>query len=505
MLKIGAVRRSGGWFALASLVLAAPTVLAQGLSARMDRLLSDPALAGSRTGAVILDPETGETLGAVNANEALIPASNMKILTSGAALAVLPRDFQFRTELVYDAGYTAPNGARGRVVLRGSGDPALADPELLKAMKITVEDLLNAWVAALKQACPTAPAELVIDDRVFDRQFVHPTWPVQQLNRWYCAEVAGVNFHTNVLSVFTEPQGAGQPPKVTLQPDAPWISVQNKARSVKSGSQTAWAARAIDGNSITLHGDVRWSTDPVEVALHDNPGFVGELLADRLTRAGLRPGTVRTAESEEVLSGGRVVHVVVTDLATVLQRCNVDSHNLYAEALIKRIGHEVTGAPGSWSNGSAVLRMVLSERLGPRAGQSITVADGSGMSRENRVTPLMLAQWLAWISQRSGYAQAFISSLPEAGSEGTLRKRFRGKELRFEVRAKSGYLTGVSSLSGYVIDRTSNKRVVFSVITNDKPNRVRLADVRNMEEQIVVIAQEWLERQTTGEPARQGG
>lgn len=505
MLHFGATRRSRGWFVLATVLVVAPHALAQGLTSRIERLLSDQSIAGTRSGAIILDPETGETLGAVNADEPLIPASNMKILTSGAALAVMSKDFQFRTELLYDADFVGASGSKGRVILRGSGDPALADPELLKAMKMSVDDLLGAWVGAVKQAAPTAPAELVIDDRVFDRQHVHPTWPVQQLNRWYCAEVAGLNFHTNVLSVFTEPQGAGQPPRVTLQPEAPWLSVQNKARSVRSGSHTAWAARALDGNAITLHGDVRWSTDPVEVALHDNPDFVARLLADRLTRAGLRPGTVRIADANEDLTRGRVIHVVVTDLPTVLQRCNVDSHNLYAEALIKRLGHEVTGAPGSWSNGSAVVRMVLSERLGPRAGQSIQVADGSGMSRENRVTPRLLATWLAWLAQDRECSQAFLESLPEAGADGTLRKRFRGKDLRFEVRAKSGYLTGISALSGYVLDRTSGRRVVFSVVTNEKPNRVRLAAVRDMEEQIVVLAQEWLERQTTGEPTRQGG
>ncbi|HBS28503.1 MAG TPA: D-alanyl-D-alanine carboxypeptidase/D-alanyl-D-alanine-endopeptidase [Phycisphaerales bacterium] len=494
-----------GLFALAALVALAPAAVAQSIPGRIERLLMDPGLSGSRTGVVLLDPETGEAIAAVNADESLIPASNMKILTSGAALAVLGRDFRFRTELVHDPEAAGANGAQGRIVLRGSGDPALADPELLKSMKMTVEDLLDAWVEAIKKASPLGVGELVVDDRVFDRQFVHPTWPVQQLNRWYCAEVSGVNFHTNVLSIFTEPQGEGQPPRLTLEPAAPWLSVRNKARSVRTGNHTAWAARDLSTGAITLHGDIRWANDPVEVAMSDNAGFVGQLLADRLARAGLRPATVRSAEPDEDLTKGKVIHAVVTDLATVLQRCNVDSHNLYAEALIKRLGREVTGAPGSWSNGSAVLRMVLSQRLGARAGQTITVADGSGMSRENRVTPRMLASWLASLASDPALARPFFESLPEAGEEGTLKKRFRGKELRYEVRAKSGYLTGVSSLSGMVSDRTSGRSVVFSVITNDKPNRVSLAAVRDMEEQVVVLAQEWLERQAGAERPRQGG
>lgn len=487
--------------AIMTALVAAPS-LAQSLTVRIQEMLSDPALSGTKTGVVLIDVQTGETLAAVNADEPFIPASNMKVLTSGCALAVLGPEFRFRTELIYDPSFRSADGRSGRVVLRGSGDPALADPELLKHMKMTVDDLLGAWAGALKKAGAAPPAELVIDDRVFDREFVHPTWPVQQLNRWYCAEVAGVNFHANVLSVFAEPTAEGQPPRITMQPAAPGLQIRNRARSVKSGNQTVWASRELSSNSITLHGDVRWSGEPVAVALTDNPSFLGSLLGQRMSAEGLAPGTVRLADPEESLEGGAVVHVIVTDLPTILSRCNMDSHNLYAEALLKRMGHHVTGAPGSWNNGSAVMRMVLTERLGPSAGQSITVADGSGMSRENRVSARMLGQWLVALASDRALGDPFFASLPEAGNEGTLQRRFRDKSLRYEVRAKSGYLTGVTALSGCVTDRNSGRRVVFSVITNDKPNRVRLSAVRDMEERVVVMAEEWLGRQTRGSTSR---
>ncbi|MCH8848573.1 MAG: tRNA (adenosine(37)-N6)-dimethylallyltransferase MiaA, partial [Chloroflexi bacterium] len=120
-----------------------------------------------------------------------------------------------------------------------------------------------AEVQALLDAGVKGPiAELVVDDRIFDRQYVHPTWPVQQLNRWYCAEVAGVNFHTNLLLIYTEPQAPGDAPLLRINPQADWIHIKNRATSVIRGNHTVWAARALVKNEITVHGDVRWSPNP---------------------------------------------------------------------------------------------------------------------------------------------------------------------------------------------------------------------------------------------------
>lgn len=490
------------------LVTLAPAA-AQSLQERVEGILRDPRLAGCKTGVVIMDPVSEKLLAAVNQDVSLIPASNMKLLTSGAALAVLGKGFSFRTELVYlppdrALGGAEPAGASsGRIVLKGSGDPALADPKLLAEMNLDAESVLGAWTGAMTSAGVERGVELVVDDRVFDRQSVHPTWPVQQLNRWYCAEVSGMNFHANVLNIFAEPNEPGRPPTLRLEPRAPWLTVRNRARSVKNGNQTAWAEREAGSNQLTLHGDVRWANDPVEVALQDNPQFVGQLLSDRMNAVGIAPQRARIAGEDEDLTGGQVIHAIQTPLPAVLARCNVDSHNLYAEALLKRLGHEVTQAPGSWSNGSAVLRMILLERLGPEAGQAVVVADGSGMSRQNRVTPRLLARWLASLQSDRALAQDFIASLPQAAEEGTLKRRFARTTLDNEVRAKTGYLTGVSAISGYVIDRATGRRVVFVVITNDKPNRVPLSAVREAEERIVSLADQWLSVEMGREPRRQ--
>lgn len=464
---------------------------AQSLDSRLRTILNDPKLGEAKTGVVIMDASSGRVLASNRPDDSFIPASNMKLLTSGAALAVLGDSFVFETVVRFEPshreaaagpGMAAVTG--GRVVLVGAGDPALADPVLLLKEKASVETVLDQWTSAMKTAGVPEGVELVIDDRVFDRQYVHPSWPAEQLNRWYCAEVAGLNFHTNLLSIYAQPQEPGRPPAIKTEPLSPWLEVRNRGRSVRTGNHTAWASRD-EQNNLTLHGDVRFANEAVEVALTDIPSYMGRLLADRMAEAGMRPARVRLAGADEDLSKGRVLHSMKTDLDTVLRRCNVDSYNLYAEAILKRMGHEVTHSPGSWANGAAVLRMVLQEKLGLDAGQAFTVADGSGMSRNNRVTPRMLARWLEEMVRDEKLAKPFLDSLPEAGAEGTLRKRFRGGPLKNDVRAKTGYLSGVSAISGYVTDPSSERRIIFAIITNDKPNKVQLSAVREAEEKII--------------------
>ena len=474
------------WMVAAVACLASPA-LAGSLQGRLDRLINESRLKDRIALSVtLLDAQSGDDLGTHQPDQQLIPASNMKILTSGTAAWVLGPTFVFETTVVRIGD---------QIVIRGAGDPALADPDLLRQMKLSVDQFLDIWVDAIVKSGP-APREVIVDDRVFDREWVHPTWPTAQLNRSYCAEVSGLNFHRNVISVFAKPEAVGRSPTISLEPAAPWMNIRNQASSVgRDKRHTAWASRPPASNDITLHGDVRYATSPVEVTIHDNPAHVARLVAERVaTKTGAKVAS-RAAGADEVLTGGTILHVVRTALPTALERCNMESENLYAESLLKRIGREVTRSPGSWNTGAAVVRMHLIERLGPEAGSDAIVADGSGMSRENRVTTRLLAQWLRSLQADERTSEIFFASLPRAGQEGTLDKRFSGVKLNNDVRAKSGYLSGVSALSGYVTDPATGRRAVFSIIANDKPNSIPLTDVRKLEEKIVALLDAWVTEQ----------
>lgn len=468
-----------------ALAAAAP---AQQLNPRIEAAAANHKLGSATWGVFVLDLETGAAVADIRGKRPLIPASNMKLLTSGAALLVLGQDFRFRTELVMDGT---------RLVVKGSGDPALGDPALLAKMdeKLTVDGLLERLAKAVKSAGVDTVSEVILDDRVFDRELVHPTWPKDQLDKWYCAPVSGLNFHTNVISVFPSPSslGVGHPPSYSVQPAAPWLELVNKARTIGGSKNTVWLAKDPAANRYTMFGEV---SIPVRVGINvtvtDPALFAGRLLAGALSGAGVEcsPENVRLATRDERFDG-RTVAVVSTGMEDALARCNGDSHNLYAEAFIKRIGYEVTREPGSWSNGSSVMRMKLAEPArgwdGPAHASTTQVADGSGMSREDRVSPWTLAKWMDRLKDEP----MFVASL--ASDEDKLKSRFQDRKLTCEVRAKTGLINGVRCLSGYVIDPSTGRRAAFSVMVNGlKDPSPEVTAARDFHEDVVMIVDRWL-------------
>lgn len=465
------------------------------LDDKIEAIIERAQLGGASVGVAVVEVDSGRVIADYRGSTPMMPASNMKLLTSGAALLTLGDDFTFRTELLRE---DADVGTR--LILRGSGDPGFGDPELLDkgTPSMDVDGLLARIAAAAHKRLDAPVAELVIDDRVFDDQRIHDSWPTDQLNRWYCAEVSGLTFHTNVLTVYLNAVQNAQP-STTISPEAPWIELDNRARSIFKGQPTAWIARPRPANDFTIYGNVRGRL-AIDVALADPADFAGRVLARSLDRAGVTFTTptpkVRRAELSESFDNATPLVAITTSLADVLRRCNADSHNLYAECLLKRIGHDVTGEPGSWVNGAAVVRMLLAERLGPDHATSTTIVDGSGLSRDNRVTPETLAAWLAAIARDPDHSAAFLASLATPG-EGTLTSRFRDKDLFAEVHAKSGYLRGVYSLSGYLVDpRTHDPAVAFSIILNDVPEGSVARNAKPLHEAIVAAIDDWLEQQT---------
>jgi D-alanyl-D-alanine carboxypeptidase/D-alanyl-D-alanine-endopeptidase (penicillin-binding protein 4) len=483
--------------AAAVVLAAAPLAAAQSLSRRIDRIVASGDIGGAKLGVHVREVGASAPLVAIGAEEALIPASNMKLLTTGAALAVLGPDFVFRTEIAIDGD---------TVIVRGSGDPALADPEVLRNTepRMTVEDFLNTLAGAVADKLDGHCSQIIIDDRVFDREFVHPSWDPNDLNKWYAPEVSGLNFHGNLLAVFASPapEGAGAPPRLVLQPQCAWIEIANKAKTVQgSGSNTYWPARSPTANTFTLFGDVRTTAPtPLNTPTHNNPLLFGQLLAERLmkrgvsvgdeARPGLRPPTaVRVAEQDESLPAGKLVAVVTTPLQEVLNRCNTDSINLYAEALLKRIGHQVTREQGTWANGASVMRMAIEERLGADAAISTIISDGSGLSHANLVRPSTLTAWVESFATDDDLRMPYLTSMATPG-RGTFARRFHGVDLDNQISGKSGVLTGVRTLSG-IVQSDSGREVVFSVMLNDVP-AAKGPNASKLAERIVTEIDAWL-------------
>ncbi len=497
---------------LAVALIATPALGRVGSTDRLRRQIID-AIAAARMGNATIavsirdcqsDRELVSILPDDPARRSFVPASNMKLITSGFALATLGKDFEFRTYILLQGN---------RLIIRGSGDPAMGDPALLEQLGMSAESFLSTVVNAIVAAGATRIDEIILDDRVFDRNMLHADWPADQLNRAYCAPVCGINFHANVLSVHASPSGrAGDPPIVRTEPSAPWLEVdRSKARTVSQGNTQIWLEHGDGPTRFNLHGSVRTAIKPVQVTVRDPGMFFGRLLADALGQRGIggRPGAqqrpsppvVRYAEPLENLSAPpgveRAVTMIKTPIDVVLERCNVESDNLYAECLLKAACNKVTGQPGSWINGAAAVRMLIRDRLSSDAATDLTMADGSGLSRKNRVTAALMTGWLAAIARDAEIRNTFIESLAVAAQEGTVRTRFRKSKLDGEVRAKSGYIREVRTLTGYVSARTGEDRLAFSVLINQVPSG---ADQRAKElhERIVELVDTWFAAQWKG-------
>jgi D-alanyl-D-alanine carboxypeptidase/D-alanyl-D-alanine-endopeptidase (penicillin-binding protein 4) len=229
-------------------------------------------------------------------------------------------------------------------------------------------------------------------------------------------------------------------------------------------------------NDVDLGGTTNASRQQLEVTVHDPTRFFGKVFEETLSANGITVGqvvidrTVRETVAGRWGSGHgwRLAAVHQTPMETILARTNEDSINLYAESLLKRLDHHLTGRSGSWSGGEAAVKQYLDAIGVPSDG--IALDDGSGMSRLNRVTATALVGAMAE-RMASEDADAFVDSLAEAGVEGTLRSRFGvgdRADLRGRVFAKTGYIRGVSTMSGLLRGRDGRWHA-FSILINDVP------------------------------------
>lgn len=428
-----------------------------GLDDEIQAILSGKGFGGVKQGVYIarLDASRPVAVYAKNAGTPLTPASNMKLLTTSAALERLGPDFKFRTLLV-----THDND----VILVGDGDPAFGDEELLRPVHWNSTTTFENWAAALKKRGITSVRNVLVDDSVFDTDFFHPNWPAGQAAAAYCAEVAGMALNENLVGFLVKPTSPGALVSYTTVPPARGLSVQNDC---KTGAGSFWVNRRANSNEITLEGHAHANfSEPVRVTVHDPPVYAAGVFAEVLGRSGITvSGNVardRSARAHLNGPGYTAVAALETPLTTVLARCNKDSENVYAESLCKRLGFAVTGQPGSWKNGTAVVAEFL-HKCG-LTDASYDLEDGCGLSKNDKVSAHALVTVLAH-NFYSKNRVVFMNSLAVGGKEGTVERRFRGG-LEGRVFVKTGHINRVNTLSGY-LKASDGHFYAFSIMFND--------------------------------------
>jgi D-alanyl-D-alanine carboxypeptidase/D-alanyl-D-alanine-endopeptidase (penicillin-binding protein 4) len=461
------------------LLLTGPSVA--DLQKQIESLIAEAGFTAKEVSVAIRDCDRDMLVCAVAASTPRTPASNEKLLTSSVAARILGGDFQFETRLLR---------RNDDLVVDADGDPGFGDDALLKTMswpdgrRVRPTDLLDIWAGWVRESGMTRVETLLVDDRVFDRDHVPADWPREQLHMRYCAPVAGLNFSCNTMCFLPVPAGKGVDASNAWPPWSGIRIVNSMKRGLKGRDKhTIRADRRVGEDTITLSGTVPIPTQsPIEITIEKPSLRFGLMLAERLKLQGVDVGEVRlAAAADPPAAGTAIAPPFVTPIATVLRRCNHDSYNLYAEALLKRLAHEVTGRPGSFADGSRIVTSTVERAAGSQTG--LRVADGSGMSRLNSVSARTMTTWLCTFDHTDQDDAAFIDSLPGPG-EGTLERRFKNVDLgKAIVRAKSGYIRSVCTLSGYVVC-PSGERFAFSILVNDT-NRIRPA--KRLQERIVSL------------------
>lgn len=430
------------------------------------QVLSSPHLKNASVGIHVVSLPDEEILFSLNSDRLFTVASNMKILTTAAALHFLGAGYQFKTTVYYSGNITKEGVLDGDIIIRGGGDPNISG-RFYEGRSTAV---LERWAAALgRNGVREVRGDIVADDTWFDREYVHPDWPRDQLTEWYCAPVSGLSFNDNCikLRLVRKKKGKGVV-KVVLEPGTSYVTIHNSCRITRSEKKAGFSVYRRPGtNEIFIKGRLTPKQLPLiyYVTVDNPPLFLASVFREVLERRGIGVyGRVRLIGEGERVSYPELHELVSTTstLAQSVKVANMRSQNFYAEQILKTLGAEMRGE-GSFRAGLGVLREFLLE-LGYTPDR-YRLADGSGLSRNNRLSPLMMVDILTFM-YRHTEGDVFYSSLPISGTSGTLRRRLKKPPYKGRVRAKTGYIYRASTLSGYV-ETLSGRTLAFSILINN--------------------------------------
>jgi len=446
------------------------------LRAAIDAVLDQGSYRRAEWGVLVVSLDRGDTLVARNAHTALTPASNMKVLTSAAALHYLGDDYRFTTWVLADGPVV--NGAiEGDLILYGTGDPGIADRFF--ASRSTVFEQIATELADL--GITEVRGRVVGDGSRFAGELRSSWWEPADMNEWFAAPSGALSYNENVVSLRVSPGTPGRPAQVASTPSSSGLPVRNEATTVSGIARPRLALLRDDPEEpVLVYGEIRVDSPDVwrQMTITDPALFAAHGLTNVLRDVGItvaeEPGSVRegqpsTAGDATVFGPGAPGPTVLAvhrspPLSTYLRAVNQRSHNLYADLLLKTMGWEIEGE-GSFEAGARAVRDWLVELRAPTTG--LRVLDGSGLAPDNRASPATLVAAIEATSATEGW-EAFVESLAEAGDR-TLNGRMRGTPASGNLRAKTGTINRVSSLSG-VVNSADGERLAFSIIGNQLPS-----------------------------------
>ncbi len=436
------------------------------LEASVDAVTNRPQFSSMRWGILVQNLASTQTLYSRDAQKYFTPASTNKLLISAAVLQQLGANFRFRTS-VYRSG-------DGVLHVVGRGDPSLTDIQLV------------ALVKQLKQKGIQSVKRLIVDDTYIRGEVVNPSWQWEDIESDYGAPINSLILNQNVFNLKLVPQTVGKPVQVVWNDRSEarqWLVINQLVTAAENQPKKVNITRDLKGPILRIQGQLAVNSQPelvnlpvVAPAEHFLRHFRSALAAEKITVAQAFVSTGSGKPEQELAA------VESRRLSELLAQMNLNSYNLFAEALLRAIAIKkpIDKNQPTADAGLEVMKATLTQ-LGVDPA-SYALVDGSGLSRKDLVSPNALVQTLLLMA-KSPAAFVYRASLPVAGRSGTLKSRFLNTPAEGIVQAKTGTMGGVVSLAGYV-NAPHYQPLVFSIIVNQTDQPVQV--VRQAIDEIVV-------------------
>ena len=432
------------------------------LKTALDEVFGAAPFSKAKVAVLVAEADTGKPVYARNDKAQLNAASNVKVVTSAAALSLLGPEYRWKTTLSIAAG-ALKGGSGGEIggdlYLRGFGDPTLTTSDLA-AM---AADLAAAGVRRVK-------GTIIADESFFDGAHVGPAYDQKSDSTVSRAPSAGLSLNGNLVAVTIVPgPRSGAAAKILVEPPSAAFTVTGRVVTTTSGPAPASVETSeSDGGKtqIVVSGRVRAGTEPrvYRRRVTNPPLYAAYTLKALLERRGIVVG--QTPHLGVAPAAG--LRILATNdsppLGVVVHDLNKRSNNFTAEQVLRTLGAEIVGRPGTWDRGLEAVARYLGT-LGIRKG-SYQMLNGSGLYDSNRFSPDQMVAVLRGAMRDFRIAPEFMASLAIAGTDGTIGHRMGNTLAERFVRAKTGTLATASCLSGFA-GSPGHAPLVFSILMND--------------------------------------
>ncbi len=442
------------------------------LSHRIDEILSDTLLQKATVGLRIVSVSAGEVLYEKNSAKYFPPASNMKLLTTAGALFILKPEFRFKT-LILTNGSLSGDTLHGDILIAGKGDPSLTTEMLSEiAYRIRAEGITHI------------SGNILFDDTYFDTIPYGKGWMWDDLQYGFSAPINALSVNRNTCIISVRPgDKQGDALSIGIQPHTSSITIRNNGITGNTGDFFIKLIFEEEKHIVIVSGSLP-ANAPVKRftrAVQKPSLYASTLFKEKLEAAAIKlNGQVKQAQVDSSFDT-LLVHYSAP-LLKILYDLDKNSSNFIAEQTLKTIGAESEGIPGTAEKGIKAIAMTLKQnRIVEGALQQ---TDGSGLSRYNLITPHQITTMLYHLYYSFAYGPELLTLLPVSGIDGTLKNRMKDNAMRGRVRAKTGSMSNVSTLSGFCKTR-SGRILTFSIMMKDFA--APLSPIRAIQDSIVTI------------------